>query len=199
MKKPCILTAVRLDALLAVAFHASGHAQVPANAYVWWEKRFGHLGKTTDENLGHADAEPAKTFAALQYRIREKRGLRGESGLSAVEKRLLVLARFDSAINGDEFKAYCKSETANETSAALDALKEIHATNAVAILERAMALFPDGKPASDLVQRRELVDQLGTRANFWINCNADYFIDNKTVYALIVAHARKMRTEIVLP
>src|SRR6185295_11660728 len=105
MKKPWVLTTVCLVVLLVVAFHTSGHAQAPPNAYAWWEKRFGHLGKTTDEILGHADTEPAKIFAALQYRIRQKRDMRGESGLSAVERQLLVLARFDSAINGDEFKA----------------------------------------------------------------------------------------------
>jgi hypothetical protein len=125
-------------------------------------------------------------------------GLHDTNGIARAKPKTFSVLCI-SAINGLEFKACFKSETANEASAALDALKEIDATNAVAILQRAMALFPDGKPPSDLVKRRELVEQLGTRANFWIDCNADYFYDNITVCASIVAHARKMRAEIVAP
>jgi hypothetical protein len=106
----------------------------------------------------------------------------------------------DRAINGLEFEGYFKSEKANDAPAALDALKEIGATNAVAILKRAMAVFPAGKPPGDTLKRQEIVGQMTRQAKGeWVNCNADYFYDNETVYALALAHAKKMRTEILLP
>lgn len=174
---------------------------VRSSFYVWWEQKFGHLGKTTDEILGHADTEqPVTIFAALNYRIRQKRDRRGESSLSTVEKRLWVLSCFDFEINNLEFMGYFKNEKANDAPAALDALKEIGATNAVAILQSAMAVFPGGKPPGDALKRRETVEQIAAQAKGpWVNCNADYFTDNKTLYALAVAHAKKMRTKIVLP
>jgi hypothetical protein len=175
--------------------------RVRSSLYAWWEPKVGYLGKTTEEILGHADTEqPAKMFAALNYRIRQKRDLRGERSLSKVEKRLWVLSQFDIAVGNLEFMDYFKSEKANDAPAALEALKVIGATNAVAILQRAMAVFPGGQPPRDALKRQEMVEQMPAQAKgTWVNCNAEYFTDNKTVYALAVAHARKMRTEIVLP
>jgi hypothetical protein len=175
--------------------------RVRSSLYAWWEPKFGHLGRTTEEILEHANTEPpGKMFAALNYRIRQKRDLRGERSLSTVEKRLWVLSQFDIAVGNLEFMGYFKSEKANDTPSALEALKEIGATNAVAILQRAMAVFPGGRPPGDALKRREMVEQIaGQASGTWVNCNADYFYDNKTVYALALAHAKKMRTEIVLP
>src|SRR6185312_6276569 len=42
--------------------------RIRGSFYAWWEAKFGHLGKTTEEILGHADTErPVTTFAALNY------------------------------------------------------------------------------------------------------------------------------------
>lgn len=201
MKKLILLNVAWLGAVLVIALPQCGHSQVPFSGYAWWEQKYGHLGKTTDEILGRADTEhPHAILSALNYRIRQKRDLRGERGLTAVERRLAVLFRLDVELNNLEFKGYLQSETANDMQAALDALKVIGATNTVAILQRATAVFPGGKPPSEAPKRREIAEQIAPRAKpVWESCVAEYYIDNKRLHALTVAYAKQKRAEIVLP
>jgi hypothetical protein len=124
--KRCVLKTVLLVVFLAVTFHATAACTSAGQRIRLVGGRLGHLGKTTDEILRQTNTAPAN-FRCVAVPDSLKRDLRGENGLSTVEKRLLVLARFDSAINKDEFKRYFQKEKANEASAALDALKEIHA------------------------------------------------------------------------
>ncbi len=137
---------------------------VRRSIYASSEQKYGHLGKTTEEILGHAGTErPVMILAALNYRIRQKRDRRGESSLSTVEKRLWVLSQFDLAVGNLEFMGYFNSGTANDAPVALEALKVIDATNAVAILQRAMAVFPSGKPPSDARKRGKSSSRLAVK------------------------------------
>jgi len=74
------------------------------------------------------------------------------------------------------------------------------AVGAAALLERAMAVFPGGKPPADRFKRQELMDQIASQSKpIWSKCDDEFYELKESISDLSLAYARKNRADIVLP
>ena len=74
------------------------------------------------------------------------------------------------------------------------------AVGATALLERAMAPFPGGKPPADRSKRQEVMDQIAPQSKpVWKKCDDEFYQLKENLSDLSLAYAKKNRVEIVLP
>jgi hypothetical protein len=164
------------------------------------EKEYGPLGSTTDEILSHEnDDQKGSVLGALFYRIGQKAGARGGNSLTGTERRLCAARGFDGEVNNGGFDQYFFNSTGDDAELALAALQDMGATAAAALLERAMAVFPGGKPPTDREKRWEAMKEMESRSKpVWEKCDSEFYNCKENIDALCLAYAKKKRTEIVL-
>jgi hypothetical protein len=162
-------------------------------------REYGPLGRTTDEILSHDDKE-INVLGALCHRIGEKEAMRGESSLTEAEKRLCAVYELEGQVGNGGFDQYFFNSSGGNAEMALVGLKDMGAADAAAILERAMAVFPGGKPPTDRKSRWKAMDRIASRsAPAWQTCDSEFYQKGQDTYELCLAYARTKRTEIVLP
>ena len=165
------------------------------------EKEYGPLGITTDEILSHeSDNKKGNVLGALCYRIGQKAGTRGESSLSDTERRLCAAYWLEGEVMNGGFHQYFFNSTGNDSDASLAGLKEMGATAAAALLERAMAVFPGGEPPADRLKRTEAMDKIVSQSKaVWDKCDSEFYNRKEDTYELCLAYAKNKRAEIILP
>ena len=68
------------------------------------------------------------------------------------------------------------------------------------LLERAMAVFPDGKPPTDRQRRQEAMDRMESRSKpVWNKCDSEFYDQKEDIGELCLQYAKKKRAEIILP
>jgi hypothetical protein len=164
-------------------------------------REYGPLGSTTEEILSHEnDDKRRNVLGALFYRIGQKAESRGEGSLTETERRLCAAHGLDGEVNNGGFDQYFWNSTGNDAEAALAGLKDMGATAAAALLERAMAVFPGGKPPADRERRQEEMKQMESRSKpVWDQCDREYYDCKEDIDELCLAYAKKKRAEIILP
>jgi hypothetical protein len=167
----------------------------------YFERQYGALGKTTDEILSHEN--PTNGFSvlgALHWRIGQKVEARGESSLTDTERRLLAAYWVEAEVNNGGFDQYFFNSAGDNAEAALAGLKDMGAAGAAALLERAMAVFPGGKPPADRFKRQEVMQQIAAQSRpVWEKCDSEFYKPKESIGDLSLAYAKKRRAEIVLP
>jgi hypothetical protein len=165
------------------------------------EQEYGPLGNTTDEILSHEnDDHKGSVLRALFYRIGQKAEARGTNSLTGTERRLCAAHGFDGEINNGGFDQYFFNSTGDDAEVALAALQDMGATAAAALLERAMAVFPGGKPPADRVQRQAAMQQMESQSKLvWEKCDNEFYKCKENIDAPCLAYAMKKRADIVLP
>jgi hypothetical protein len=165
------------------------------------EKEYAPLGTTADEILSHDDPNAAyKVLGALQYRIDQKADVRGERSLTDTERKLLAAWGVEGEVNNGGFDQYFSNPAGDNAEAALAGLREMGALKAAALLERAMAVFPDGKPPADRFRRQRVMDQIASRPQpVWEKCDSEFYDLTESISDLSLAYARQKRAEIILP
>jgi|GEM_PF-1410906 len=188
-----------LDALIqAMVEQARVAAQRMA---VHAQQEYGPLGSTTDEILSHENDDMRRNvLGALFYRIGQKAESRGESSLTETERRLCAAHGLDGEVNNGGFDQYFFNSTGDSAEVALAGLKDMGAVAVAALLERAMAVFPDSKPPADRERRHELMQEMESRSKpVWDQCDSEFYDCKEDIDALCLAYAKKKRAEIVLP
>lgn len=165
------------------------------------QREYGPLGSTTDEILSHeSDDKKGNVLGALFYRIGQKAESRGESSLTETERRLCAAHGLDGEINNGGFDQYFWNSTGNDAEVALAGLKDMGAVAAATLLERAMAVFPSGKPPADRQRRHEEMKKMESQSKpVWDQCDREFYDCKEDIDALCLAYAKKKRAEIVLP
>jgi len=167
----------------------------------WAQREYGPLGSTTDEILSHeSDDKKGNVLGALFYRIGQKAESRGQNSLTETERQLCAAHGLEGEVMNGGFDQYFFNSTGNEAEIALAGLKAMGATAAAALLERAMAVFPDGQPPSDRQRRLEAMTKMESRSKpVWDQCDREFYDCKEDIGALCLAYAKKKRAEIVLP
>ncbi|MEW6304801.1 MAG: DMP19 family protein [Verrucomicrobiota bacterium] len=188
-----------LNALIQAMLEQAQVAAQRMAAYA--EREYGPLGSTTDEILSHEnDDKKGNVLGALFYRIGLKAESRGESSLTETERRLCAAHGLDGEVNNGGFDQYFFNSTGDAAETALAGLKDMGATAAAALLERAMAVFPGGKPPVDRERRQEEMEKIESRSKpVWDQCDREFYDCKEDISELCLAYARKKRAEIVLP
>ncbi len=159
------------------------------------EAEYAPLGKTTAEILAHEKTHDAITLVgALVFRINAKPFARR----SLTERKLAAVYGVQAEVNNGGFDQYFFNDSGDESAMALQGLREMGSAQGVKLMQRALGVFPGGKPPSDRVRRQVLVERLRPRAkDLWAACDHGFYtIDDLGVRAL--AYAKKYRAQIVL-
>jgi hypothetical protein len=198
MLRPFLLSLLACGSVLAATPNKNKDEEPPEVRYAaMLEREYGPLGKTTDQILGREKThEPPTIVGALLYRIRAKPPER----LTPVEKRL-VAARdvLDEVTNGG-FTQYFGNAAGDQAALALQAFREMGATELAKQMQRAMAVFPQGKPPTDTARRVKIMEQVKKRsAAVWGGCEDAVYLQEENFAPLALAWAKKNRAQIVLP
>ena len=196
MKNVIILVVVAV-AVIALFAISRWHEPAAEKSDDYFEKVYGALGKTTDEILSHENATNAFTvIGALRYRI----GQKPESRLTATERRLLAVYWVEAEVNNGGFDQYFYNSAGDNAELALAGLRDMGAVAATGLLERAMAVFPAGKPPRDRFKRQEAMRQIEAQSKtVWEKCDSEFYKLTERLSDLSLAYAKKKRAEIVLP
>jgi hypothetical protein len=198
MKK--ILVSVSLALIVAAATQAANNKneEPPEVRFAaMLEREYGPLGKTTDQILGRESTHEASTVVgALLYRIRAKPAER----LSLVEKKLVAARDVLDEVSEGGFNQYFSNAAGDQSSVALQAFKEMGATELGKQMQRALAVFPAGKPPADTTRRVKLMEQLKRKSSaVWGGCEEAVYLQSDGFATLALAYAKKNRAQIVLP
>jgi hypothetical protein len=153
------------------------------------------LGKTTAEILAHEKTHDAITlFGALAFRINAKPAARR----TLTERKLAAVYAVQAEVNNGGFDQYFFNDSGDDSALALQGLREMGSAQGVKLMQRALNVFPGGKPPADRLKRQLLVERLRPRAAAtWGACDHGFFtIDD--LGALALAYAKKNRAQIVL-
>jgi hypothetical protein len=157
------------------------------------EREYGVLGTTTDEIFSHEDS---KILGALNYRI----GRKAEARITHPERRLVAVYSLWGEVNNGGFDQYFFNSSGDEAGSALAGLKEMGALGSAVLLERAMEVFPGGRPPADRQQRVRTMDKLRKRAGDpWEQCDQEFYAVKEDLRELMLAYAKQKRGEIILP
>jgi hypothetical protein len=82
---------------------------------------------------------------------------------------------------------------------ALLGLREMGAAGASGLLERAMTVFPGGKPPADRLKRHEVMEKIATQSKpVWDKCDDEFYERKESISDLSLAYAKKKRADIIL-
>jgi hypothetical protein len=161
------------------------------------EAEYGPLGKTTDAILGHEkDREAATVVGALVHRLRAKPPQR----LGLVEKKLLAVYGLREEVENGGFAQYFGGPVGDSSATALQALKDLGATSLAKTMQKALAVFPAGKPPADQARRVRLIETIKRRANgIWGACDEEFYLREEGLADVALAYVKKNRAAIVIP
>jgi hypothetical protein len=198
-RRLCLLHVAALASLPAwPAGPASKDEEPPEVRYAaMLEREYGPLGRTTEQILGReATHEPVTIVGALLFRIRAKPVER----LSLVEKKLLAVYGMKEEVDNGGFTQYFSGPLGDGSALALQALREMGATQIVKPVQKAVAVFPAGKPPPDQARRVKLIDSIKRRAaSVWGACDDEFYLREEGLAEFALAYAKKHRAHIVLP
>jgi hypothetical protein len=160
------------------------------------EAEYLPLGRTTAEILGREKSHDAITIVgALAYRI----GTKPPARRSVTERKLAAAYAAQAEVNNGGFEQYFSNDSGDEAALALQGLREIGSVQGARLMQRAMNVFPGGRPPADRAARQALVQRVRARAqSTWSACEHGFFmLEDFSTQAL--AYAKKNRAQIVLP
>jgi hypothetical protein len=132
----------------------------------------------------------------LIYRIRAKPAER----LSAIERRLLAVYGLKEEVDNGGFNLYFAGPLGNESALALQALREMGAVQIVKSVQKAMAVFPGGKPPADHTRRVKVMESIKRRSQgVWGACDDEFYLREEGLADLALAYVKKNRAAIVVP
>jgi hypothetical protein len=161
------------------------------------EREYGPLGKTTEQILGREKThQPPTIVGALLYRIRAKPPERQ----SVIEKRLVAARDVLDEVSNGGFSQYFGNAAGDHAALALQAFKDMGATELAKQMQRAMAVFPQGKPPTDTTRRIKVMEQVRRKSQaVWGGCEDAVYLQEEGFADLALAYAKKNRAQILLP
>lgn len=161
------------------------------------EREYGPLGRSTAEILGRERSHEAVTIVgALLYRLRDKPVER----LTLVERKLLAVYGLKEEVDNGGFQQYFSGASGDNSALALQAFRDMGAAPFVRLMQKALAVFPAGKPPADPGRRVKLIEQGKRRVqNVWGACEDEFYVREEGLADLALAYAKKNRGQIQLP
>ena len=202
MRTRLVLAAVAAACLSYAAAWAAGPAnkdeEPPEVRYAaMLEREYGPLGKTTEQILASEKTHESVTVVgALVYRIRAKPVER----LSLVERRLLAVYGLKEEVDNGGFNLYFAGPLGDGSALALQGLRDMGAAQIAKPVQRAVAVFPGGKPPADHDKRVKVMETIKRRSQgVWGSCDDEFYLREEGLADLALAYVKKNRAAIVLP
>ena len=161
------------------------------------EREYGPLGKSTTEILAREQTHEAVTIVgALLYRLRAKPAER----LTLVERKLLAVYGLKEEVDNGGFNQYFSGVPGDGSALALQAFREMGATQFVRLMQKALAVFPAGKPPADPARRVKLIEQGKRRVQgVWGACDDEFYGREEGLADIALAYVKKNRAQVQLP
>lgn len=160
------------------------------------EREYGPLGTTTAQILAHdATHEPVTLMGALIYRLRGK----PLEKLSVVEKKLLAVYGLKEEVDNGGFSQYFNGPVGDGSATAVQGLKDMQAVQILKPVQRALSVFPAGKPPADQARRLKLIEGMKRRAEgVWSSCDDEFYLREEDLATLALAYVKKNQAQVVL-
>ena len=156
--------------------HVASKSEALLKAEARERMQYGPLGETIGEILQHEGTERGYLIlSAVYWRIEQKVDARGEDSLTSTERTFLAVRRFDAEINNEGFDQYFFSSTGDDADLALTALRDIAASDAAVLLERAMAVFRRGRPPRDWRKRQMEMQRIDRPHPVWEQADREFY------------------------
>ena len=161
------------------------------------EREYGPLGKSTAEILGREQTHEAVTIVgALLYRLRAKPAER----LTLVERKLLAVYGLKEEVDNGGFNQYFSGALGDGSALALQGFRDMGAAQFVRLMQKALAVFPAGKPPADQAKRLKLIEQGKRRVQgVWGACDDEFYGREEGLADIALAYVKKNRAQIQLP
>lgn len=125
---------------------------------------------------------------------------KGWEHLTDTERHLLAVQELQGEVNNGGFDQYFFNSSGNDAEVALAGLKAMGANASASLLERAMAVFPGGKPPADRQKRWAAMETIKTQSEpVWKKCDDEFYQPKDDLDELSLACAKKNKTQIILP
>jgi Domain of unknown function (DUF4375) len=162
---------------------------------------YAPLGATTDEILAHEnDDKKADVLPALVWGLGQKIEKQGWDRLTDTERRLVAVQYMDAEVLDGGFDEYFFNSPGGDAEVALAGLKDMGATVTASLLERAMDVFPVGKPPTDQQERWKVMDKIESSSKpVWKKCDDEFYRFPEDLDRLSLVYAKKNRAQIILP
>jgi hypothetical protein len=161
------------------------------------EREYGPLGKSTAEILGREQTHEAVTIVgALLYRLRAKPAERQ----TLVERKLLAVYGLKEEVDNGGFNQYFSGALGDGSALALQGFRDMGAAQFVRLMQKALAVFPAGKPPADQAKRLKLIEQGKRRVQgVWGACDDEFYGREEGLADIALAYVKKNRAQIQLP
>ena len=161
------------------------------------EREYGPLGKSTADILGREQTHEAVTIVgALLYRLRAKPAER----LTLVERKLLAVYGLKEEVDNGGFNQYFSGALGDGSALALQGFRDMGAAQFVRLMQKALAVFPAGKPPADQAKRVKLIEQGKRRVQgVWGVCDDEFYGREEGLADITLAYVKKNRAQIQLP
>jgi hypothetical protein len=185
--------------VLMVGIATCRHVQKAGRTKAWMSAEFSPLGKSIGEILSHEkDSLAPKVPGAIAYQVIQKIDRHGAKVLSEPEARFHAIYQLCAGARVSGFEVYFGSADGAEARTARDGFVEIGAVRTAAIVERAMAVFPDGEVPGDRSRRQKLILQTAPAARpVWQQCDEQIRKADEPLAQLLVEYVKKRESEFV--
>lgn len=163
------------------------------------DEKSAFLGKTAEAILSHVGKTNSQTVTeCLCGQIQVKLFRKGE--LTETEAYIYAVDRLEKEVYNGGFDQYFVNPSGDLSVETLSILKEMGATATAAILEKAMAPFPKGKPPEDGGKRWAAMEKIRKKAKpIWDKCDDEFYSRKEDLPKLLLDYAVKKKADIRLP
>jgi hypothetical protein len=164
-----------------------------------WEKRRDQLqGMSSQELLAVEDDRDLCIHVG--FRLLQKARLKGREALSVSERDVLLAMRLHGEVSSGGFHQFFFNSSGDQALEIHEALKRMEAVSILPLYEKALAAFPDSKPARDHLVRNDQLTALGDQEfSYFSPLSSAYHQQSLAWSKECAAFIRKHRGEFDVP
>jgi hypothetical protein len=169
-------------------------------ALIAFEKRRDELHRMSAEEL-LAVTDDRELCINVSWRLLQRLRLKPGQGFSQAERDLRLAMTLHGEVSNGGFHSFFWDSSGDQALEIHEALKRIGATSILPLYEKALAAFPDGKPAKNHITRNDQIDALGEEGQFeyFRPLSSEYHQKATEFHRDCAAFIRKHRSEFDVP
>jgi hypothetical protein len=118
--------------------------------------------------------------------------------LTEEEKVIVYIEELEREVNNGGFSQFFFNSSGDYADEVIQSLRIIGSTRFLSLMESAIAQFPNSLAPKDTKERRELLKQIGDKADpIWNNLDSEFYLYDENIYALMrtymTNHIKKFR------
>jgi len=175
-------------------------SQEKPQALIDFEKRRQELDRMSSEEL-LAVTDDWELCVNVSYRLLLRLRLKPGQGFSQPERDLRLAMTLHGEVSSGGFHSFFWNSSGDQALEIHEALKRIGAVSILPLYEKALAAFPDSKPAKNPITRNDQIDALGEEGQFeyFRPLSSEYHQRSKEWSRDCAAFIRKHRDQFEVP